>query len=169
MVLLTVCSTAASASAGRAAGASFPAFDGTPWSTTKTGSSCACWRQKSPPSPVKHAEHRRTGRPLPVRRAITVTGFGRFHCRKAALSKTVAGMVSASQLAGDPSPRLTAAPARRIDWWSEGDDRQQLVRRPSGTEDAYKICCEVSRVKEHRKRIEKEAVEIVNSVLAAHH
>jgi len=48
-------------------------------------------------------------------------------------------------------------------------DNGWFAARPSGTEDAYKIYCESFLGEAHRKQIEKEAVEIVNSVLAAHH
>mgnify|MGYP002222270256 CR=1 FL=1 len=47
-------------------------------------------------------------------------------------------------------------------------DNGWFAARPSGTEDAYKIYCESFLGEAHRKQIEKEAVEIVNSVLAAH-
>ncbi|HAN6717897.1 TPA: phosphoglucomutase, partial [Escherichia coli] len=40
-----------------------------------------------------------------------------------------------------------------------------FAARPSGTEDAYKIYCESFLGEEHRKQIEKEAVEIVSEVL----
>jgi phosphoglucomutase len=72
--LLTVCSTAASASAGKRARAPHSCVlterRGRP---TKTASSCACWRQKSPPSPVKTRRSTTTNwLPASVRRAITV-------------------------------------------------------------------------------------------------
>lgn len=44
-------------------------------------------------------------------------------------------------------------------------DNGWFAARPSGTEDAYKIYCESFLGAEHRKQIEKEAVEIVSEVL----
>ena len=44
-------------------------------------------------------------------------------------------------------------------------DNGWFAARPSGTEDAYKIYCESFLGEEHRKQIEKEAVEIVSEVL----
>lgn len=41
-----------------------------------------------------------------------------------------------------------------------------FAARPSGTEDAYKIYCESFRGPEHLVQIEKEAIEIVNQVIA---
>lgn len=43
-------------------------------------------------------------------------------------------------------------------------DNGWFAARPSGTEDAYKIYCSFLG-EEHRKQIEKEAVEIVSEVL----
>ncbi|EIX9201922.1 phosphoglucomutase, alpha-D-glucose phosphate-specific, partial [Klebsiella pneumoniae] len=80
-------------------------------------------------------------------------------------------MVRASQLAGDPiTARLTAAPGNgaSIGGLKVMTDNGWFAARPSGTEDAYKIYCESFLGEAHRKQIEKEAVEIVNSVLAAH-
>ena len=92
--------------------------------------------------------------------------------QKAVLSKLSPEMVRASQLAGDPiTARLTAAPGNgaSIGGLKVMTDNGWFAARPSGTEDAYKIYCESFLGEAHRKQIEKEAVEIVNSVLAAHH
>ncbi|HGK5935635.1 TPA: phosphoglucomutase, alpha-D-glucose phosphate-specific [Klebsiella pneumoniae] len=91
--------------------------------------------------------------------------------QKAVLSKLSPEMVRASQLAGDPiTARLTAAPGNgaSIGGLKVMTDNGWFAARPSGTEDAYKIYCESFLGEAHRKQIEKEAVEIVNSVLAAH-
>ncbi|WP_077899515.1 hypothetical protein [Escherichia coli] len=77
-------------------------------------------------------------------------------------------MVSASTLAGDPiTARLTAAPGNgaSIGGLKVMTDNGWFAARPSGTEDAYKIYCESFLGEEHRKQIEKEAVEIVSEVL----
>ena len=89
--------------------------------------------------------------------------------QKAVLSKLSPEMVRASQLAGDPiTARLTAAPGNgaSIGGLKVMTDNGWFAARPS--EDAYKIYCESFLGEAHRKQIEKEAVEIVNSVLAAH-
>ena len=88
--------------------------------------------------------------------------------QKAALSKLSPEMVSASTLAGDPiTARLTAAPGNgaSIGGLKVMTDNGWFAARPSGTEDAYKIYCESFLGEEHRKQIEKEAVEIVSEVL----
>ena len=83
--------------------------------------------------------------------------------QKAALSKLSPEMVSASTLAGDPiTARLTAAPGNGA---SIGGLKVMTDNGWSGTEDAYKIYCESFLGEEHRKQIEKEAVEIVSEVL----
>jgi phosphoglucomutase len=77
-------------------------------------------------------------------------------------------MVSANTLAGDPiTARLTAAPGNgaSIGGLKVMTDNGWFAARPSGTEDAYKIYCESFLGDEHRKLIEKEAVEIVSEVL----
>ena len=68
--------------------------------------------------------------------------------QKAALSKLSPEMVSASTLAGDPiTARLTAAPGN------------------GASIGGLKVYCESFLGEEHRKQIEKEAVEIVSEVL----
>ena len=88
--------------------------------------------------------------------------------QKAALSKLSPEMVSAATLAGDPiTARLPAAPGNgaAIGGLKVMTDNGWFAARPSGTEDAYKIYCESFLGEEHRKLIEKEAVEIVSEVL----
>lgn len=99
---------------------------------------------------------------LPVNKDLAETA------QKAALSKLSPEMVSASTLAGDPiTARLTAAPGNgaSIGGLKVMTDNGWFAARPSGTEDAYKIYCESFLGEEHRKQIEKEAVEIVSEVL----
>ncbi|MDR8357160.1 phosphoglucomutase, partial [Acinetobacter baumannii] len=62
---------------------------------------------------------------------------------------------------------LTAAPGNgaAIGGLKVMTDNGWFAARPSGTEDAYKIYCESFLGEEHRKQIEKEAVEIVSEVL----
>ncbi len=150
------------------AGASFLRFDGTPWSTDKDGIImrllAADYRA--------YSESRRSittnWRNASVRRAITVCRLPPTSAQKAALSKLSPEMVSADALAGHPiTARLTAAPGNgaAIGGLKVMTDNGWFAARPSGTEDAYKIYCESFLGEEHRKLIEKEAVEIVSEVL----
>lgn len=78
-------------------------------------------------------------------------------------------MVTADTLAGDPiTARLTAAPGNgaSIGGLKIMSEQGWFAARPSGTEDAYKIYCESFRGPEHLVQIEKEAIEIVNQVIA---
>ncbi|STN25917.1 phosphoglucomutase [Escherichia coli] len=77
-------------------------------------------------------------------------------------------MVSASTLAGDPitgAPDCCSGQRASIGGLKVMTDNGWFAARPSGTEDAYKIYCESFLGEEHRKQIEKEAVEIVSEVL----
>ncbi len=89
--------------------------------------------------------------------------------QKAALSKLSLRKWSAlTPWRGDPiTARLTAAPGNgaAIGGLKVMTDNGWFAARPSGTEDAYKIYCESFLGEEHRKLIEKEAVEIVSEVL----
>ena len=78
-------------------------------------------------------------------------------------------MVTTDTLAGDPiTARLTAAPGNgaSIGGLKIMSEQGWFAARPSGTEDAYKIYCESFRGPEHLAQIEKEAIEIVNQVIA---
>lgn len=87
--------------------------------------------------------------------------------QKAALSKLSPEMVSADTWRGSdhcPSDR-GAGQRAAIGGLKVMTDNGWFAARPSGTEDAYKIYCESFLGEEHRKLIEKEAVEIVSEVL----
>ncbi len=165
------------------AGASFLRFDGTPWSTDKDGIiMCLLAAEITAVTGKNPQEHynelaKRFGAPSYNRLQAAATS-----AQKAALSKLSPEMVSASTLAGDPiTARLTAAPGNGASigglkvmtdngWFAAGGlkvmtDNGWFAARPSGTEDAYKIYCESFLGEEHRKQIEKEAVEIVSEVL----
>ena len=132
---------------------------------TKTGSSCACWRRKSPPSPVKTRRSTTTNwPPASARRAITGCRLRPLPHRKRCCRSC------RRKWSGPVSWRVTAAPGNgaSIGGLKVMTDNGWFAARPSGTEDAYKIYCESFLGEAHRKQIEKEAVEIVNSVLAAH-
>ena len=151
------------------AGASFLRFDGTPWSTDKDGIIMCLLAAEitavTGKNPQQHYDElaERFGAPSYNRLQAGATS-----AQKAALSKLSPEMVSASQLAGDPiTARLTAAPGNgaSIGGLKVMTDNGWFAARPSGTEDAYKIYCESFLGEEHRKLIEKEAVEIVSEVL----
>ena len=151
------------------AGASFLRFDGTPWSTDKDGIiMCLLAAEITAVTGKNPQEHynelaARFGAPSYNRLQAGATS-----AQKAALSKLSPEMVSASTLAGDPiTARLTAAPGNgaSIGGLKVMTDNGWFAARPSGTEDAYKIYCESFLGEEHRKQIEKEAVEIVSEVL----
>ncbi len=151
------------------AGASFLRFDGTPWSTDKDGIiMCLLAAEITAVTGKNPQEHynelaERFGAPSYNRLQASATS-----AQKAALSKLSPEMVSADTLAGDPiTARLTAAPGNgaAIGGLKVMTDNGWFAARPSGTEDAYKIYCESFLGEEHRKLIEKEAVEIVSEVL----
>ncbi|CPR13721.1 phosphoglucomutase (alpha-D-glucose-1,6-bisphosphate-dependent) [Brenneria goodwinii] len=152
------------------AGASFLRFDGTPWSTDKDGIIMCLLAAEitavTGKNPQQHYDElaKRFGAPSYNRIQAPAT-----HAQKAALSKLSPEQVSASTLAGDPiTARLTAAPGNGapIGGLKVMTDNGWFAARPSGTEEAYKIYCESFLGAEHRERIEKEAVEIVSTVLA---
>ncbi|MFE8117264.1 phosphoglucomutase (alpha-D-glucose-1,6-bisphosphate-dependent) [Brenneria goodwinii] len=152
------------------AGASFLRFDGTPWSTDKDGIIMCLLAAEitavTGKNPQQHYDElaKRFGAPSYNRIQAPAT-----HAQKAALSKLSPEQVSASTLAGDPiTARLTAAPGNGapIGGLKVMTDNGWFAARPSGTEEAYKIYCESFLGTEHRERIEKEAVEIVSTVLA---
>lgn len=151
------------------AGASFLRFDGTPWSTDKDGIiMCLLAAEITAVTAEEPAGTlQRTGKTLWCAELQPFAGSRDFRT-KAALSKLSPEMVSASTLAGDPiTARLTAAPGNgaSIGGLKVMTDNGWFAARPSGTEDAYKIYCESFLGEEHRKQIEKEAVEIVSEVL----
>lgn len=152
------------------AGASFLRFDGTPWSTDKDGIIMCLLAAEitavTGKNPQQHydALAARFGAPSYNRIQASAT-----HAQKAALSRLSPEQVAASTLAGDPiTARLTAAPGNgaSIGGLKVMTDNGWFAARPSGTEEAYKIYCESFLGAEHRTRIEKEAVDIVNAVLA---
>ncbi|MFC3394943.1 phosphoglucomutase (alpha-D-glucose-1,6-bisphosphate-dependent) [Brenneria rubrifaciens] len=152
------------------AGASFLRFDGTPWSTDKDGIIMCLLAAEitavTGKNPQQHYDHlaQRFGAPSYNRIQAPAT-----HAQKAALSRLSPQQVSASTLAGDAiTARLTTAPGNgaSIGGLKVMTDNGWFAARPSGTEEAYKIYCESFLGAEHRERIEKEAVEIVSTVLA---
>lgn len=152
------------------AGASFLRFDGTPWSTDKDGIILCLLAAEltavTGKNPQQHYDElaEKFGSPCYSRIQAAAS-----HAEKSRLSKLSPEMVTADTLAGDPiTARLTAAPGNgaSIGGLKIMSEQGWFAARPSGTEDAYKIYCESFRGPEHLAQIEKEAIEIVNQVIA---
>lgn len=152
------------------AGASFLRFDGTPWSTDKDGIILCLLAAEltavTGKNPQQHYDDlaEKFGSPCYSRIQAAAS-----HAEKSRLSKLSPEMVTADTLAGDPiTARLTAAPGNgaSIGGLKIMSEQGWFAARPSGTEDAYKIYCESFRGPEHLAQIEKEAIEIVNQVIA---
>ncbi|WP_274370866.1 phosphoglucomutase (alpha-D-glucose-1,6-bisphosphate-dependent) [Morganella morganii] len=152
------------------AGASFLRFDGTPWSTDKDGIILCLLAAEltavTGKNPQQHYDDlaEKFGSPCYSRIQAAAS-----HAEKSRLSKLSPEMVTADTLAGDPiTARLTAAPGNgaSIGGLKIMSEQGWFAARPSGTEDAYKIYCESFRGPEHLAQIEKEAIEIVNLVIA---
>lgn len=152
------------------AGASFLRFDGTPWSTDKDGIILCLLAAEltavTGKNPQQHYDElaEKFGSPCYSRIQAAAS-----HAEKSRLSKLSPEMVTADTLAGDPiTARLTAAPGNgaSIGGLKVMSEQGWFAARPSGTEDAYKIYCESFRGPEHLAQIEKEAIEIVNQVIA---
>lgn len=151
------------------AGASFLRFDATPWSTDKDGIIMCLLAAEitavTGRNPHQHYDElaKQFGSPSYSRIQEAATSK-----QKAILSQLSPEMVTANTLAGDPiTNRLTKAPGNdaSIGGLKIMTENGWFAARPSGTEEAYKIYCESLVSPEHRLRIEKEAVDIVNSVL----
>ncbi|WP_413493427.1 phosphoglucomutase (alpha-D-glucose-1,6-bisphosphate-dependent) [Morganella psychrotolerans] len=152
------------------AGASFLRFDGTPWSTDKDGIILCLLAAEltavTGKNPQQHYDElaEKFGSPCYSRIQAAAS-----YDEKSRLSKLSPEMVKADTLAGDPiTARLTTAPGNgaSIGGLKVMSEQGWFAARPSGTEDAYKIYCESFRGPEHLAQIEKEAIEIVNQVIA---
>lgn len=152
------------------AGASFLRFDGTPWSTDKDGIIMCLLAAEitavTGENPQQHYDilSQRFGTPSYSRIQAPAT-----QRQKNALAQLSPAKVKVSTLGGDMiTRRLTTAPGNNaaIGGLKVITDNGWFAARPSGTEDAYKIYCESFLGAEHRSVIEREAVEIVNVVLA---
>lgn len=151
------------------AGASFLRFDGTPWSTDKDGIIMCLLAAEitavTGENPQQHydALARRFGSPSYNRLQASASA-----AQKAALAKLSPEKVKADTLAGDAIiARLTNASGNgaAIGGLKVITQNGWFAARPSGTEEAYKIYCESFCGEQHRQLIEKEAMEIVNSVM----
>ena len=89
--------------------------------------------------------------------------------QKAILSKLSPEQLTATELAGDPIiAMLTTAPSNgaAIGGLKVTTARGWFAARPSGTENVYKIYAESFGGREHLKRLQTEAQELIASVFA---
>ncbi|SIS57337.1 phosphoglucomutase [Corynebacterium appendicis CIP 107643] len=151
------------------AGASFLRTDGTVWSTDKDGlimdllaAEITAVTGKTPSQRYAELEQE-FGAPVYAR-----TDAEANREQKATLKKLSPDQVTATTLAGDPiTAKLTEAPGNgaAIGGLKVTTDNAWFAARPSGTEDKYKIYAESFSGEEHLKQVQKEAQELVSSVL----
>jgi phosphoglucomutase len=149
------------------AGASFLRLDGTVWTTDKDGilmNLLACEitaKLRKDPGELYREIEERFGKAYYQR--IDVPASPK---QKAALKKLSPQHITAKDLAGEPIvSKLTRAPGNDADIGGLKVVTQGgwFAARPSGTEDICKIYAESFRGEEHLKRIEEEAMTIVES------
>ena len=90
--------------------------------------------------------------------------------QKMALAALTPDSVTANELAGEPiTARLTRAPGNDepVGGLKVVTENGWFAARPSGTEDVYKIYAESFRGREHLRRLQSEAQQIVNDALTA--
>ncbi|WP_225639587.1 phosphoglucomutase (alpha-D-glucose-1,6-bisphosphate-dependent) [Candidatus Profftia sp. (ex Adelges kitamiensis)] len=151
------------------AGASFLRFNGTPWSTDKDGIIMCLLAAEitavTGENPQKHYNK--------LAERFGTISYNRIqapatHEQKKVLSKLSSDIIRDNKLAGDPIIAcLTKAPGNNasIGGLKVITNNGWFAVRPSGTEEAYKIYCESFFSIEHRQRIEREALNIINTVL----
>jgi len=152
------------------AGASFLRRDGTVWTTDKDGiimDLLACEltvKTGKDPAVVYRDLEDRFGQSFYVRIDAPATPE-----QKAVLQRLSPDMIKAEELAGEPIlAKLTRAPGNNaeIGGLKVVTANGWFAARPSGTEDIYKIYAESFLGEEHLRRIEEEAVTIVNGAFA---
>ena len=151
------------------AGASFLRTDGTVWSTDKDGlimdllaAEITAVTGKTPSQRYAELEQE-FGAPVYAR-----TDAEANREQKATLKKLSPDQVTATTLAGDAiTAKLTEAPGNgaAIGGLKVTTDNAWFAARTSGTEDKYKIYAESFSGEEHLKQVQKEAQELVSSVL----
>ncbi len=153
------------------AGASFLRRDGTVWTTDKDGivmDLLACEitaKMGREPGKVYEEMEERFGRAFYERIDVPASRE-----QKAALKRLSPGQIKAKDLAGDPIlSRLTRAPGNDADIGGIKVVTQNgwFAARPSGTEDICKIYTESFRSKEHLRKIQEEAMAIVDRAYKA--
>ncbi|HVP78894.1 MAG TPA: phosphoglucomutase (alpha-D-glucose-1,6-bisphosphate-dependent) [Thermodesulfobacteriota bacterium] len=149
------------------AGASFLRRDGTAWTTDKDGivmNLLACEmtaKLGKDPGELYRKIEERFGRAYYERMDVPASPG-----QKAALKKLSPQNITAKDLAGEPIvSKLTKAPGNNADIGGLKVVTQGgwFAARPSGTEDICKIYTESFRGEEHLKRIQKEAMAIVEA------
>jgi phosphoglucomutase len=149
------------------AGASFLRQDGTVWTTDKDGilmNLLACEitaKMKKDPGELYGEIEERFGKAFYERIDVPASPE-----QKAALKKLSPQHITAKDLAGDPViAKLTKAPGNNADIGGLKVVTQGgwFAARPSGTEDICKIYTESFRGEKHLKRIQEEAMAIVNA------
>jgi phosphoglucomutase len=149
------------------AGASFLRRDGTVWTTDKDGillNFLACEitaKTKKDPGELYREIEERFGKAFYERIDVPASPE-----QKAALKKLSPQHITAKDLAGDPiTAKLTRAPGNDADIGGLKVVTQGgwFAARPSGTEDICKIYTESFRGEKHLKRIQEEAMAIVNA------
>lgn len=152
------------------AGASFLRRDGSVWTTDKDGFILALLAAEilavtgKNPAQLAEEQANRFGKPYYKRIDVSATPE-----QKSILSKLEASSVTAESLAGDAIiSKLTHAPGNgaAIGGLKVSTENGWFAARPSGTENVYKIYLESFVSESHLAQLEKEAVELVNSVLA---
>jgi phosphoglucomutase len=152
------------------AGASFLRKDGTVWTTDKDGillDLLACEIRAvagKDPGELYRGLEARFGSPAYERIDAPATRE-----QKAALGRLTPEAVKADTLAGEPIvARLTRAPGNDapIGGLKVVAENGWFAARPSGTEDVYKLYAESFKGRDHLKRIQDEAREIINAALA---
>jgi phosphoglucomutase len=152
------------------AGASFLRRDGGVWTTDKDGmildlvAAEIMARRGRDPSEIYRDLTREFGDPVYERIDAPATP-----AEKAILKKLSPERVSARELAGEPIiHKLTAAPGSGapLGGLKVVTENGWFAARPSGTEDVYKIYAESFRDRDHLRRIQDEARQIVSAALA---
>ncbi|MEX0680049.1 MAG: phosphoglucomutase (alpha-D-glucose-1,6-bisphosphate-dependent) [Balneolales bacterium] len=153
------------------AGASFLRFDGTVWSTDKDGIIlnllAAEITAKTGKDPAEHYEELEHTFGSPVYERIDAPATPE---EKKILASLSPEQIKAENLAEEPIlKKLTRAPGNDapIGGLKVVTESGWFAARPSGTEDIYKIYAESFRDETHLKKIQEEAVAIVNEALSA--
>ena len=154
------------------AGASFLKRDGTTWSTDKDGlllgllSAEMMAKEGHDPGESYRKLMAQFGEPFYERVDAPANPE-----QKVVLAKLSAAQVEASELAGEKIVQvLTEAPSNgaAIGGLKVVTANGWFAARPSGTENVYKIYAESFLGREHLKRIQEEATELIASTFAAH-
>jgi len=151
------------------AGASFLRRDGSTWTTDKDGLLLCLLAAEitavtgSSPGELYRRLTDRYGQPAYARIDAPAD-----RAQKAVLGKLSPEQVTATELAGEPiTARMTSAPGNgaSLGGLKVTTESGWFAARPSGTEDVYKIYAESFSGPEHLKMIQKEAQDIVSSVI----